>query len=278
MTESMMDILMTTRDALLSMDGGAQAKTLEEMVTGVHPRHFLMEPVFVPLGIVLYLVLKVVMQKICRSAKTTGTSMAFRAFALLHNVLLCAFSFWTTTNVWSMTAKYLQQSVEGVYCDSDLWDAGLSYFGFIFYLSKYWELVDTFLLIWKQKEASYLQVYHHAVTILCAYMLQVSHSRVTFLFVGLNSFVHTVMYAYFALTVIGVRFRAKNLITIMQMVQFLLGICLAAPTFWLRGGECATVSQKVAVVGILLHAAYLMILFAQFYIKSYSGKTKAKTQ
>lgn len=150
----------------------------------------------------------------------------------------------------------------------------MHYWGFLFYLSKYWELVDTLLLIVKGRQPTFLQVYHHAVTIVCAYALQVSHSSVTFIFVGLNATVHTVMYAYYALTVAGLRLRAKNLITSMQIVQFVTGIVMALPMFWLREGRCAVLSQKVAVGGLIAHAVVLIKLFVDFYRETYLGKRK----
>lgn len=259
-----------------TLDSGAQAKTASDLVTGVQPRHALMDPILVPIGITLYLVLKPMLASLCRSLGTTGKSVTFKVLALSHNLLLCIYSCWTATNVWYLTYVHFRKSGSAIYCDSELWDDGLAYWGFLFYLSKYWELVDTLLLIWKQKEPSYLQVYHHAVTILCGYMLQASHARVTFLFVGLNGTVHAIMYAYFGMSVLGLRWKGKSMITVMQMLQFVVGICLASPTFWLRNGTCATTSQKIAVGAIMAHAAYLIVLFAQFYVRSYRPKGKTE--
>lgn len=82
-----------------------------------------------------------------------------------------------------------------------------------------WELVDTAVLICKRKQPSFLQVYHHSATIVVAYWLTASHASCTFLFAGLNSSIHTVMYFYFALASIGVRLPGKSLITTAQIVQ-----------------------------------------------------------
>jgi hypothetical protein len=43
-----------------------------------------------------------------------------------------------------------------------LWDAYILRYGYLFYLSKYYEVIDTAILLFKGKKAKTLQVYHHA--------------------------------------------------------------------------------------------------------------------
>lgn len=277
--DSMVDYVRAPFDAMrshfFSLDSGAQAVTISELIVGVHPRHVLMEPSLVPFGVMIYLGLKPHFTLLCRSLKTNGKSPLFRSFVLLHNLLLCAFSLWTASNTIPLSLNYYKTNgVHSMYCTNGLWQAGLQYWGFLFYLSKYWELVDTALLIVKGKQPSFLQVYHHAVTIVCSYALQASHSPMTFVFVGLNSIIHTIMYAYYALTVIGVRLGAKSVITSMQLVQFVAGISMAMPTFFLQGGKCATTAQQFGVAVFIVHATVLLKLFADFYRKTYRSKPK----
>jgi len=47
--------------------------------------------------------------------------------------------------------------------------------------------------------------------------------------VFLNAFIHTIMYAYYALTAAGVSYPAKPLITLMQICQFLAGFTVVWP-------------------------------------------------
>lgn len=264
------------QEAFLSLNSGAPARYMGELLTGVHPRHILMEPILVLFGVTLYLGLKPHFTLLCRKLRTNGKSTPFRLFALIHNLLLCAYSVWTASNVLPMTISHLRnKGIESTYCSKSLWNSGMHYWGFLFYLSKYWELVDTLLLIIKGRSPSYLQVYHHVVTIICSYGLQVSHASVTFIFVGFNATVHSIMYAYYAFTVVGIRFKAKSLITILQIMQFLSGIMLATPMFFLRNGKCATPAQKVAVGALILHAFYLTKLFGDFFRETYRRKVKA---
>jgi GNS1/SUR4 family len=223
---------------------------------------------------VLYLVLKKILAKVADTCRTNGKSLGFRVFALVHNVLLCSFSTWTAINVVPLTINRIRSfGALDAYCEKGLWDAGLGYWGFLFYLSKSWELIDTALLMVKRREPSYLQVYHHAMTILCAYWLQVSHASVMFLFVGLNASIHSIMYFYYAMATLGVRLSGKSLITTAQITQFTVGILLALPVFTLRKGDCANSAQKFAVGAVVAHAAYLTKLFIEFYSKTYKKKS-----
>lgn len=224
----------------------------------------------------LYLAFKPMLKALCARLGSTGTSLPFRAFAFVHNALLCAYSTWTAVNVVPLTVNHIRDHGPlDAYCRHDLWESGLGYWGFLFYLSKTWELIDTLLLVVKRKQPSYLQVYHHAMTILCAYWLQVSHAPVQFLFVGLNSTVHSVMYFYYACSVLKIRLPGKSFITTGQIIQFIVGIFLTGPMFLLEDGNCATPAQKFAVAAIVAHAAYLIKLFNEFYEQSYRKKQLA---
>jgi hypothetical protein len=77
---------------------------------------------------------------------------------------------------------------------------------YIFYLSKYWELLDTVLLISRGKPVLFLHAFHHAL--LPPLMAALFWGRVSVSLVALtvvNAFVHLVMYSYFALSALGMR-------------------------------------------------------------------------
>lgn len=48
-----------------------------------------------------------------------------------------------------------------------LWNEGLAFYGWIFYVSKFYGVVDTAIIIAKGKRSSTLQTYHHAGAMLC---------------------------------------------------------------------------------------------------------------
>lgn len=201
-----MGFSMNVEDVKSALDSGAIHTTVRELFTGptnsdvyVHP---LMDPKIVPGMLIAYLVGKVLFDRLCASLGTTGKSPLFRAVALIHNLLLCLFSAVTAFQTWSITANvYLNGGFVKLSCSNALWKNGIGVYGFAFYLSKYWELLDTALLIVKRKKPSFLAVYHHAITFCCAYILQASQAPATYLFVGLNSVVHTVMVSRTAITI-----------------------------------------------------------------------------
>lgn len=93
----------------------------------------------------------------------------------------------------------------------------------LFYLSKYYELLDTFILLIKGKPSSFLQTFHHSGSILSLWTMCITRIPGMWIFTFLNSFIHTLMYFYFTLTCLGYRPTWKRHLTTMQISQFLIG-------------------------------------------------------
>ncbi|EDQ87018.1 uncharacterized protein MONBRDRAFT_38186 [Monosiga brevicollis MX1] len=104
---------------------------------------------------------------------------------------------------------------------------GMEYWFWWFHASKYIEMIDTVLLVLAKKHeqglpvAWYLQLYHHAITPSIgwhAWFLPVDSS---FMGVITNTFVHVVMYAYFAVAVRVPAIRKYGrFVTMLQLAQF----------------------------------------------------------
>ena len=142
-------------------------------------------------------------------------------FSLIHNSFLHIFSIYTFVSLSTIlfrngiTAKrqyYFQ--IEGV--DSLL---------FWFYLSKYYEFIDTFILYAKKKEPIFLQKYHHIGATF------IWHLGYIYKFDGilfsslLNSGVHSIMYLYYICSFFFA-FKIKKykvFITTLQVGQLLYG-------------------------------------------------------
>lgn len=67
------------------------------------------------------------------------------------------------------------------------------YLGCLFYLSKFYEVVDTLIILVKGRKSSTLQTYHHAGVILCGWSVITFESPVGLVGVVLNAAVHTLM-------------------------------------------------------------------------------------
>lgn len=74
-----------------------------------------------------------------------------------------------------------------------LWNEGLAFYGWIFYVSKFYEVVDSAIIIAKGKKCSILQTYHHAGAMLCMWSGIRYMSPPIWLWVVYNSGIHTMM-------------------------------------------------------------------------------------
>lgn len=92
-----------------------------------------------------------------------------------------------------------------------------------FFAQKFWEFLDTWFFILKKnfRQVTFLHVYHHSsITFVVGLVVPYSFSGDFYLPILLNSIVHVIMYSYYLLMVLKVKFPWKNLITILQLVQF----------------------------------------------------------
>ncbi|KAF7550292.1 hypothetical protein G7046_g8055 [Stylonectria norvegica] len=110
-----------------------------------------------------------------------------------------------------------------------MWNEGLAYYGWLFYLSKFYEVLDTFIILAKGKPSSTLQTYHHAGAMLSMWAGMRYMSAPIWMFVLINSFIHSLMYFYYTITAFSIRVPTpiKRSLTTMQITQFLVGASYA---------------------------------------------------
>ncbi|QMW47199.1 hypothetical protein G4B11_010678 [Aspergillus flavus] len=203
----------------------------------------------------------------------------------------------------------------GVLEFDSLWDRGIDYYMWMFYMSKFYEIVDTMLLLVKGKKSSFLQTYHHAGVMLCTWAGVRYVSPPGLIGLMLNSVIHTIMYLYYTLTTIKVSIPGflKRILTGMQIAQFILGSILAWSYIFIsydasiwpplasinnkreenRGNESRTnilfhednsqlipcLDNSGQVLALLLTTVYLIpltFLFVRFFIRSYLSGSKRK--
>ncbi|KAK3333177.1 GNS1/SUR4 family-domain-containing protein [Cercophora scortea] len=106
-----------------------------------------------------------------------------------------------------------------------LWNEGLAFYGWIFYLSKFYEVIDTLIILAKGKFGSTLQTYHHAGAMMCMWAGMRYMSAPIWMFAFVNSGIHALMYTYYTITAFNVRVPTfiKRSLTTMQITQFLVG-------------------------------------------------------
>ncbi|XP_053691108.1 elongation of very long chain fatty acids protein AAEL008004-like [Sabethes cyaneus] len=150
------------------------------------------------------------------------------------------------------------------------------FMAYCYFLLKVLDLADTvfFVLRKKQSHVSFLHVYHHAVMVLVTYLAFIFVPGGQTVMLGIwNTLVHAVMYFYYFVASYGNQYSIwwKKYITLLQLVQFvhlglhfgipaLFGMNCGFPRFWLWIG--------------FLQAAFILTMFADFYVQSYVKKRK----
>jgi len=101
-----------------------------------------------------------------------------------------------TTSNWEVKNRLIQMMPDGTPDSTDvgrMWNEGLAFWGWFFYLSKYYEVVDTLIILAKGKRSPLLQTYHHAGAMLSMWAGMRYMSPPIWLFVFANSGIHSMM-------------------------------------------------------------------------------------
>ncbi|KAL9111628.1 MAG: hypothetical protein Q9227_003901 [Pyrenula ochraceoflavens] len=110
-----------------------------------------------------------------------------------------------------------------------IWNEGLAFYGWLFYLSKFYEVLDTFVILAKGKRSSTLQTYHHSGAMMCMWAGIRYMAPPIWMFVLVNSGIHALMYTYYTLSALGfkVPMVIKRTLTTLQIAQFVVGATFA---------------------------------------------------
>lgn len=149
----------------------------------------------------------------------------------------------------------------------------------MYYVTKIIDLIDTVVFVLRKKpnQVTFLHLFHHISMVLNAWSgVRYVPGGQTFFLALLNSFVHTIMYAYYGLAAMGPKIKKylwwKRYITQMQLFQFLL-VLLHTTVNYLS--DCSY--PKGYDIAFLIYGVFIMGLFLNFYKQSYT-KAQAKKQ
>ncbi|KAI8932861.1 hypothetical protein NX059_010342 [Plenodomus lindquistii] len=129
-----------------------------------------------------------------------------------------------------------------------IWNEGLAFWGWWFYLSKFYEVLDTAIILAKGKRSTTLQKYHHAGAMLSMWAGMRFMSPPIWMFALVNSGIHAMMYTYYTVSALGYRVpnAVKRTLTTLQITQFLVGSAFAAVHLFVAYSVPVTVAYKVA--------------------------------
>lgn len=169
-------------------------------------------------------------------------------------------------------------------------DGRLQTLYYLNYLVKWYELLDTVILVLRKKEVIFLHEYHHAATLFLCWVQMDQHSTVQWVPITINLFVHIFMYYYYALASIKIQPWWKRYLTQLQIVQFVVDIaaCVYASSHepvvsglglgaLLSGRASCNGTLEGAVVGVGIIFSYL-VLFLVFYANTYLARKNDKNK
>lgn len=202
-------------------------------------------------------------------------SSSMKAAVFIHNVILAVFSGWVMFNCFPIWKIYL---TEEWVSEKYFWDNHIGVWAIIFYASKYYEFIDSWILVLKGKEPSFLQVYHHAGVVYTMYCTVIAKGNWIVHLVCLNSFIHTLMYTRYALvTIMKVKFldTIAPILTKMQITQFFCGIIFSFSTYF---NEKVEEPVKTGLFFMHTYALGLIYLFHEMAKAKYKSKKDQKSK
>jgi hypothetical protein len=104
------------------------------------------------------------------------------------------------TNSWRSYSPDVVLTDDGApspFAPGRMWNEGLAFYGWLFYLSKFYEVLDTLIILAKGKYSSTLQTYHHAGAMMCMWAGMRYMAVPIWIFVFFNSFIHALMVSFF---------------------------------------------------------------------------------
>jgi len=232
--------------------------------------------IFVWLG---YIISLVVLQRFM----ATRAAFQLKLVTIIHNLFLSAWSLVMFLGIAYGTVVLIGEGgLWSAFCLSHSSKAygPLFYWLYIYYLSKYYELFDTVLLVLKKKPLQFLHVYHHIIVVAMVWSWLDQSVSISCTAAAANTFIHVIMYLYYAQTASGQQPWYKKYITQMQLVQFGISFLLTLPVFLdLRigevGGRTTIVSSCTGVEALfftMLANTSFLVLFSNFYSATYKEK------
>jgi len=195
------------------------------------------------------------------------------AFSLIHNFGLHIFSLYTFTQLFRVLITNGVSSESGFYFNQP----SMRWILFLFYLSKYYEYVDTIILYAKKKQPIFLQKFHHIGATIVWHLGFVYEFEGVYFASLINSGIHTVMYGYYFLslfsTIRPMINKYKIYITSAQVGQLAFGF-VTLPLFYYS--KESLVNQRIIIV-FDLYIGCLIGLFLQFMIKNYFKPIRDKS-
>lgn len=240
-----------------------------------------MNSIYWPLGVGLFYIMTCLGHRLAygNSPSETVAWKYIKPFLPYHNIFLSLISavMFFGCGFAAIQKTSEEGSLHWIFCEAGEADTGvLSFWCYIYYLSKYYELLDTWLQLLRGKYPPHylLHAYHHSVVlIMCWLWLEY---RVSLRFVALlfNVFVHIVMYYYFYLKCIKKDPWWKKYVTTLQIVQFMFSFISCAITIYFSAFQGDNCNGMVWLYAQIVFNATLLSGFVGVLKKTVSKEKK----
>ncbi|GAM18295.1 hypothetical protein SAMD00019534_014700, partial [Acytostelium subglobosum LB1] len=239
---------------------------------------------FIFMCIAVYLSIIYGTKLLLSNPKTRGFNL--RWFSAIHNLILCVWSLvmcvGITYDAFNM-AMNTEYGINGIFCSpkSNPISGRIYYWHYLYFVSKFYEFIDTIIIVLKKKPLIFLHIWHHSIVVLIVWTWL--PEGVAYGSVGLfaNTLVHVFMYYYYFRTTLNpsVRIWWKNYLTSGQLFQFTMSFVLSVP-YLLQDLDfgVSPIGHKCVGWGpfmfTMFNNLFFLILFMNFYIKTYIVKGK----
>jgi len=216
------------------------------------------------------------------STKYAGT---VKTISSVNNIIMCIYSLYAFVGIsLVLAANWIDDGfpVWKAVCDTEKsMSRGLDFWMYHFYLSKFWEWIDTWILVIKGKPVwppensqFFLHVFHHCVTAsVLGYVPWKQELPMAYLGPWTNAFVHIPMYGYYCITEHWQGARMYGVfITPSQIVQFLIVMVGLIPSTLNPEGCGAT---KRSVVWWWFAYSVWLVLFTKMFLKKKTARAAA---
>eukprot|EP00123_Amoebidium_parasiticum_P012619 comp21477_c0_seq1/m.29734 comp21477_c0_seq1/g.29734 ORF comp21477_c0_seq1/g.29734 comp21477_c0_seq1/m.29734 type:complete len:267 (-) comp21477_c0_seq1:687-1487(-) len=204
----------------------------------------------------------------------TGAVCVHNLILMVWSAVMCA---WVVTdmlnmidlNTWDVRRIFCLTEVEA----ENSKDVSLNRYWFhlyVYYLSKFYELLDTVILVLKKRPVIFLHWYHHSIVIAMVWLWLECKPSYSSIGMFANTLVHVFMYYYYMCAALKWSVWFKRHITSMQIVQFFSSFVLWLPTLrYHTQAPCAGMSAHM--FSALCNASFLY-LFVRFRENAYKKK------
>lgn len=213
-----------------------------------------------------------------KAATSTNAEPAWAFILGVHNALLLALS---VIMMLGSGKTVLHEIWAGnhLFCDSGsiYWGphaSNLSFWLYVFFLSKVYELLDTALLVLRGRPVKLLHWYHHVLTLIVCWVGNETQTTYSIYAMLSNTMVHSLMYFYYAYhSFTGKRLWWARYLTLLQLGQFATNAILMCVWVYLDQtveGGCSGNYWGIAVCMWAMVSYFL--LFKSMYSSRYNSK------